>query len=91
MRNPQPFSLLLLFVAVILFFFSLSLLPPVEMYCRFRHAAMGLLALQVLLFVVRIRLPRFPSDSALAFATFVFAPLGIVFNVALLVMARGRC
>jgi hypothetical protein len=91
MRNPQVFSLLLLFAAVILFFFSLSLLPPVEMYCRFRHAAMGLLALQALLLIARIRRPRFPNDSALAFATFVFAPLGIAFNVALLVMARGKC
>jgi hypothetical protein len=91
MRNPQVFSLLLLFAAVILFFFSLALLPPVEMYCRFRHAAMGLLALQVLLLIVRVRLPRFASDKSLAIATFVFLPLGIAFNIVLLVMARGRC
>jgi hypothetical protein len=91
MRNPQVFSLLLLFAAVILFFFSLALLPPVEMYCRFRHAAMGLLALQALILIVRVRLPRFATDSSLAIATFVFLPLGIAFNIVLLVMVRGRC
>ena len=91
MRNSQGTTLLFLAVAVILFFFSLTLLPAVELYCRFQRPAIFLLVLQFVLLAIRIGVPRTLADRALWIATFVFATLGVIFNVALLVMARGKC
>jgi hypothetical protein len=90
MRNSQGATLLFLAVALALFFFSLTLLPAVELYCRFRRPAILLLAMQLLLLVLRIT-KRSASDRPLLVATYVFATLGIAFNAALLIMVRGRC
>jgi len=91
MRNSQGTTLLFLAVAVILFFFSLTLLPAVELYCRFQRPAVFLLVLQFILLAVRICVPRLAADRALWVATFVFTTLGLVFNIVLLVTAHGRC
>lgn len=91
MVNSQRNALLFLAAAVILFFFSLALLPAVEQYCRFQRAAMVLLVLQMILLGVRLRGAGVNSDRALVIGTFIFVALGIVFNALLLVSARGKC
>jgi len=91
MRNSQGTTLLFLAVAVILFFFSLSLLPAVEFYCRFQRPALLLLILQILVGTLRMRISRAVADRALVIATVVFTTLGLVFNIVLLVKAIGRC
>ena len=91
MRNSQGSTLLFLAVAVVLFFFSLALLPAVELYCRFQRPALLLLILQALTLVLRVRMSRLLADHALVIATFVFVTLGTVFNIVLLITARGRC
>ena len=91
MPNAQGKSLLLLGVAVVLFFFSLTLLPPVELYCRVQRPAILLLILQIVLVSLRLRVLRATSDRALAIGAFVFSALGMVFNAVLLVTARGKC
>jgi hypothetical protein len=91
MPNSQASTLTFLALAVVLFFFSLTLLPAVELYCRFRRPAIVLLILELLLLVFRFRLPRDQSTSALTVATIVFAVFGIVFNGVLLVVAQGKC
>jgi hypothetical protein len=90
MRNSQGTTLLFLAGAVVLFFFSLALLPPVELYCRFRRPALILFFLQLGLLAFRFRTRNAP-ERALVIATFVFMTFGMLFNAALLVMARGRC
>jgi hypothetical protein len=90
MRNSQGTTLLFLAVAVVLFFFSLCLLPPVDLYCRFRGPALILFLLQVGLLAFRFRTRNAP-ERELVIATFVFVTLGMLFNAALLVMVRGRC
>jgi hypothetical protein len=91
MRYSQGTTLLFLALAVILFFFSLALLPAVEFYCRFQRPAIVLLVLQILVVAIRMRISRTISDRALVIATFVFTALGSAFNIFLLVTARGRC
>ena len=91
MRNSQGTTLLFLAVAVVLFFFSLTLLPAVEFYCRFQRPAIILLILQVVMLALRIYVSRDVADRALVIATFVFAALGLIFNVVLLSKAHGRC
>lgn len=91
MRNSQGITLSFLAVAVILFFFSLALLPAVEFYCRFQRPALLLLILQILVVAFRLGISRATSDRALAIATFVFTALGLAFNIFLLVTAPGRC
>jgi hypothetical protein len=91
MRNSQASTLLFVALALALFFFSLTLLPAVELYCRFRRPAIVLLALQMGLVVLRTRPRAVSPERALVIATYVFASLGIAFNAALLVMARNRC
>lgn len=91
MRNSQGTTLLFLAVAAILFFFSLALLPAVELYCRFRTAAGVLMFLQIAVLAFRLRFGRNAVDRALLITTFVFAVLGVIFNVVLLVTARGKC
>ena len=83
--------MLFLGLAVVLFFFSLTLLPPVEDYCRFQRPAILLLVLQVLLVAVRFGVSRANADRALVIATFVFSALGLAFNTLLLVAVRGKC
>ena len=91
MRNPQFVSVCFFGLAMVLFLFSLALVPPVEMYCRFERPAIGLLILQLVLLGVRIA-RRAPSGAeALKIATFVFIAVGVGLNSLLLVMARGRC
>jgi hypothetical protein len=90
MPSPQGKTLLILAIAVVLFFFSLTLLPAVELYCRFVRPAVVLLILQILGLVVRLRISAV-SNRALVIATFVFTILGIAFNALLLIAVRGRC
>lgn len=91
MRNSQLLDLLILFFAVILFLFSLALVPPVELYCRFQRPAIVLMIVQFGLLLVRIQRKRLPEDRPLVKASFVFIALGVIFNGLLLVMSRGRC
>lgn len=91
MRNSQGTTLLFLAVALVLFFFSLALLPAVEDYCRFKKPAIVLLILQIPLALVRLRVPVKQSESALKIAAIVFTALGIVFNVFLLITTHARC
>ena len=91
MRNRQFASLLFLALAVILFLFSLALVPPVELYCRFQRPAVLLLILQVVLLSVRISRRPLAEERPLVIASFVFIALGVAFNSMLLVMARSRC
>jgi hypothetical protein len=88
MRNSQGTTLLFLAVALVLFFFSLSLLPAVELYCRFIRVAIALLILQVVVLGIRIPVRREPATSALWIGTIVFGVLGIVFNAVLLLNAK---
>jgi hypothetical protein len=88
MRNSQGTTLLFLAVALVLFFFSLSLLPAVELYCRFIRVAIALLILQVVVLGIRIPVRREPATSSLWIGTIVFAVLGIVFNAVLLLNAK---
>jgi hypothetical protein len=90
MPSPQGKTLLLLAIAVVLFFFSLTLLPAVELYCRFVRPAIVLLIVQILLLGRRVRISP-ASNRALVIATFVFTILGIAFNALLLIAVRGRC
>lgn len=90
MRNSGT-SLLFLALALILFFFSLSLLPAAELYCQFRRPATGLLLLEFLLLAAQFRFRAERSNRSLKIATFVFAILGIAFNTILLVAARAKC
>jgi len=83
--------LLFLAVAVVLFFFSLALLPAVEFYCRFQRPALVLLILQVVMLALCAYVSRAAANRALVIATFVFAALGLIFNVVLLAKAHGRC
>src|SRR4029077_16238190 len=69
----------------------LTLLPAVEFYCRFQRPALVLLILQFVMLALRIRLSRITSDRALVIATFVFAVLGLIFNIMLLAKAHCRC
>jgi len=91
MRNSQGTTLLFLAVALVLFFFSLSLLPAVELYCQFIRVAITLLILQIVLLGIRIPVRREPATNALWIGTIVFAVLGIVFNAVLLISAHGKC
>ena len=91
MRNPQFVSILWFGVAMALFLFSLALIPPVEMYCRFERPAIVLLIVQLVLLAVGIARPRTSGERALVFASSVFMVLGMGMNALLLVMARGRC
>ena len=91
MRNSQLPDLLILVFTVILFLFSLALVPPVELYCRFQRPAIGLMIVQFGLLLVRIRRKRVPQDRPLIIASFVFIALGVAFNSLLLITARGRC
>lgn len=91
MRNPQFASLVLFGLAMVLFLFSLALVPPVEMYCRFERPAIVLLIVQLVLLAVRIARREVAGARALAIASFVFIALGVGLNSFLLVTARGRC
>jgi hypothetical protein len=91
MPKSQGNALLFLVIAVVLFFFSLSLLPPVELYCRFQRPAIFLLILQIALVGLRFRVSRTGADRALVIGTFVFSALGLAFNTLLLVTAQGKC
>ena len=91
MRNPQFASMLFAAVTVILFLFSLALVPPVELYCRFERPAILLLILQLALLAARISRRQLPEERVLAIASFVFIALGVGLNSLLLLMARGRC
>ena len=91
MRNSQGTTLLFLAVAVVLFFFSLTLLPAVEFYCRFQRPALVLLILQVVMLALRVYISRAAANRALVTATFVFAALGLIFNFVLLAKTHGRC
>jgi len=91
MRNSQGTTLLFLAVAVALFFFSLTLLPAVEFYCRFQRPALVLLILQLVTLALRMRISRITADRALVIATFVFAALGLAFNIVMLAKAHSRC
>ena len=91
MRNSQGTTLLFLALAVVLFFFSLALLPAVEDYCRFRKTALVLVIIQIPLALVRLRVPVTQSESALKIAAVVFASLGIVFDVFLLITTHAKC
>ncbi len=91
MRNSQGTTLLFLAIALILFFFSLSLLPAVELYCRFRKPALVLLILELALTALWSRWRTRSASAALSVATFVFALLGIVFNAVLLFKVAGKC
>lgn len=91
MHNSQGTTLLFLAVALVLFFFSLSLLPAVELYCRFRKPALVLLILEVALVALWSGWRTRSVSSALTVATFVFAALGIAFNAYLLIKVAGRC
>jgi len=83
--------LLFLAVAVTLFFFSLTLLPAVEFYCRFQRPALVLLISQLVMLGLRVRISQVSADRALVIATLVFATLGLIFNIVLLAKAHGRC
>jgi len=91
MRNSQGTTLLFLAVAVVLFFFSLALLPAVEFYCRFQRPALVLLILQVVMLALCAYVSRAAANRALVIGAFVFAALGLIFNVVLLAKAHGRC
>jgi hypothetical protein len=91
MRSSQGTTLLFLALAVVLFFFSLTLLPAVELYCRFQRPALVLLIVQILLLAIRARVRSTSDDRALWVATFVFVMLGVIFNVVLLATVRGKC
>ena len=88
--GAQKKTLLLLAIAVVLFFFSLSLLPAVELYCRVVHPVIALLILQIMVVILRLYMSAMVSRT-LATATFVFTFLGIAFNALLLIGVRGRC
>ena len=91
MTNTQGTTLAFLFAAFVLFFFSLTLLPPAEMYCRFRRPATILGAVQVVLLLLRIKFPAVHAERSLLIATYCFVIIGIVFNIILLTVAHGRC
>ena len=91
MRNSQGTTLLFLAVALVLFFFSLALLPAVELYCRLRRPAIVLLILQLALIALWSRWRTRSASGALTVATFVFAILGLAFNAVLLIKVAGRC
>ena len=91
MRNSQFASILVLAGAFVLFLFSLALVPPVELYCRFKRPAILLLVIQVAFFFLHLRRSKLAQERALRVATFVFNTLGILLNAMLLLMARGRC
>jgi len=91
MRNSQGMTLLFLAVAVILFLFSLTLLPAVELYCRFQRPALVLLMLQTISLALCIRSWSRPTDRGLLVGTLVFTALGILFNAVVLVSTRGWC
>ncbi|HKT23674.1 MAG TPA: hypothetical protein VJR04_03665 [Terriglobales bacterium] len=91
MHNSQGPTLLFLAAALVLFFFSLALLPPVELYCRLRKPAIVLLILELALIIFFSRWCKRSASGALSVATFVFAALGIAFNAVLLIKVIGRC
>jgi len=91
MRNSQAITLLFLALALVLFFFSLSLLPAAELYCQFKRPAIGLLLLEFLLLASQFRFRAEGANRALTIATFVFAVLGICFNIILLIAAKAKC
>jgi hypothetical protein len=91
MRNSQFASILFLAGAFVLFLFSLALVPPVEMYCRFERPAILLLIIQVALFLLAVRRKTSANERILRTASMVFSVLGIALNAMLLLMARGRC
>jgi succinate-acetate transporter protein len=91
MRNSQFASILFLAGAFVLFLFSLALVPPVELYCRFERPAILLLILQVAFFLLALRRNTSTKERALRTASLVFNVLGVALNAMLLLMARGRC
>jgi FtsH-binding integral membrane protein len=91
MPNSQGTTLLFLALALALFFFSLALLPPVELYCRLRKPAIVLLILEGILIIFFSRWRNRSTSGALTIATFVFAVLGVVFNAVLLAKAAHIC
>jgi len=90
MPRSQAATLLFLAIAIVLFFFSLTLLPAVELYCRFVRPAFALLIVQVVLLALRLRISR-ESSRPFVIATFVFTILGIASNAVLLITVRGKC
>src|SRR5581483_696763 len=73
MPNSQGTTLLFLALALVLFFFSLALLPPVELYCRLRKPAIVLLIFGCTFIICFARWRNRSASGALAIATFVFA------------------
>ena len=91
MQKTQARNLLLLAASATLFLFSLSLVPAVEFYCRYRRPALILLAIQIVLLAMRAKTTA-PGDSkAVAIAAWIFTSLGIVMNALVFFVSRGRC
>jgi hypothetical protein len=91
--SPEKVALTMLFVCIVLFFFSLALFPiAVSTYCSKRHVAAILIGIQVALGVWAILRKKISSnDRTISFATLLFAGFGIALNFAFVIYATHLC
>jgi FtsH-binding integral membrane protein len=91
--GSEKVALTMLFVCVVLFFFSLALFPiAVSTYCSKRHVAAILTVLQTALGIWSFARKRASSnDRTLSFATIIFALFGIALNFAFIIYATHLC
>jgi FtsH-binding integral membrane protein len=91
--SPEKVALTMLFVSVVLFFFSLALFPiAVSTYCSKRHVAAILIGIQVALGVWAILRKKISSnDRTISFATVFFVLFGVALNLAFIVYATNLC
>ena len=91
--NSEKLALTVLFVCVILFFFSLALFPlAVSTYCSKRHVAAILIGIQVALGIWGASRKKISSnDRTISFATVFFVCFGIALNIAFIVYATNLC
>jgi hypothetical protein len=91
--SPEKVALTMLFVCVVLFFFSLALFPiAVSTYCSKRHVAAIFIGIQAALGVwAAARKKISHNDRVLSFATVVFVIFGVALNLGFLVYATSLC
>jgi hypothetical protein len=91
--SSEKVALTILFVCVVLFFFSLALFPiAVSTYCSKRHVAAILIGIQVALGLWSFARKKISAnDRTVSFATIFFTLFGVALNLAFVVYATNLC
>jgi len=91
--SSEKVALTILFVCVVLFFFSLALFPiAVSTYCSKRHVAAILIGIQIAICIWSfVRKKISANDRTLSLATVLFVLFGVALNVSFIVYASNLC